>query len=411
MTVQAWFAHNEADIEPGSSVKLALTITNLGNQTESFSLTPTGLAAAWSTIRPAYVTLFGGSQETVQVEVSAPRLASTTAGPTALGIRIVPQTDPDDVEGAELTLHVAATYDRIVTMLQPALRSRRRTTFEVMVENRGNSQASCRMHLIDPTQRLDGDFDPPALGIEPGGSQLVRLKLKATSRQWERRVRTIPFRVDADQQGAPTASTTGTFVQGPVLPDRIGARLAGTALVAGALIGAWFGLARPAIDDAAERAVGKIEFPAAPVITIDPQQPVTPTTVGADEPNTNTGAVVQGDPIFVTLPSGVPANTTGEPEPFTVPAGKRLLITDLSMRNPFNDEGTAIITLGNPAANFPFNLIDYQDGFDWQRSFRTPIELLEGEAVTFQVTCSRGGQQGAPACSAVASFNGTLVDL
>ena len=81
------------------------------------------------------------------------------------------------------------------------------------------------------------------------------------------------------------------------------------------------------------------------------------------------------------------------------------------MRNPFNDEGTAIITLGNPAANFPFNLIDYQDGLDWQRSFRTPIELLEGEAVTFQVTCSRVGQQGAPACSAVASFNGTLVDL
>ena len=79
MTVQAWFAHNEADIEPGSSVKLALTITNLGNVTESFSLSPTGLAAAWSTIRPAYVTLFGGSQETVQVEVSPPRLAGTTA--------------------------------------------------------------------------------------------------------------------------------------------------------------------------------------------------------------------------------------------------------------------------------------------------------------------------------------------
>ncbi|MEZ5249817.1 MAG: hypothetical protein R2713_11570 [Ilumatobacteraceae bacterium] len=53
MTVQAWFASNEAEIEPGNSVKLALTITNLGNVTESFSLSPTGLAAAWSTIRPA----------------------------------------------------------------------------------------------------------------------------------------------------------------------------------------------------------------------------------------------------------------------------------------------------------------------------------------------------------------------
>ena len=412
MTVQAWFSHNEADIEPGSSVKLVLTITNLGNQTESFSLTPTGLASAWSTIRPAYVTLFGGSQETVQVEVSPPRLASTTAGPTALGVRIVPQTDPDDVEGAEVTLHVASTYDRIVTMLQPALRSRRRATFEVMVENSGNAQASCRMHLVDPTQRLDGDFDPPALGIEPGGSQLVRLKLKATSRQWERRARTMAFRVDADQQSAPTASATGTFVQGSMLPDRIGARLAGAVLLVGALGGAWFGLVRPAIDDAAEEAVGNIELPIAPVVTIDPQLAASQTTVSPADPGPGSGGVaIQGDPIFVTLPSGVPVNTTNEPQRYTVPDGMRLLITDLSMRNPFNDEGTAIITIGQADTNFPFNLRDYREGFDWQQRFATPIEVLEGETVEFQVTCSLVGQQGGAGCSATASFSGTLVEV
>jgi hypothetical protein len=74
-------------------------------------LSPTGLAAAWSTIRPAYITLFGGSQETVQVEVSPPRLASTTAGPTALGIAWYPrppQTSPGDV-GRGSRLHAASS--------------------------------------------------------------------------------------------------------------------------------------------------------------------------------------------------------------------------------------------------------------------------------------------------------------
>jgi hypothetical protein len=408
VTVQAWFAHNEVEIEPGSSVKLALTITNLGNVTESFSLSPTGLAASWSTIRPAYVTLFGGSQETVQVEVSPPRLASTTAGLTALGVRVVPQSDPDDVEGAEIGLHVASTYDRVVTMLQPALRSRRRATFEVMVENKGNAQASCRMHLIDPTQRLDGDFDPPALGIEPGGSQLVRLKLKATKRQWERRARTIPFRVDADQQGAPTAATTATFVQGPMLPDRIGLRLAGAVLALGALAGAWFGLVRPAIDDAAADAVGSIELPTAPALTVD--QPSTVTTVAAVDPAGSGSTIIDGEPKFVILPSGVPVNQTGEAQAYTVPAGKKLLITDLGMRNPFDDEGTAILVVGEPSRNFPFDLRWWQQGLDWQVSLRTPIELLEGEEVTFQVTCTLVGQQGAAGCSASANFSGTLVD-
>jgi hypothetical protein len=125
-----------------------------------------------------------------------------------------------------------------------------------MVENKRRHRP-LRAHR--PHAAAHGDFDPPALGIEPGGSQLVRLKLKATNRQWERRARTIPFRVDADQQGAPTASATGTFVQGPVLPDRLGARLGGAVLLLGALAGAWFGLVRPAIDDA--EAVSKIELP------------------------------------------------------------------------------------------------------------------------------------------------------
>ena len=406
MTVQAWFAHNEADIEPGSSVKLALTITNLGNVTESFSLSPTGLAAAWSTIRPAYVTLFGGSQETVQVEVSPPRLAGTTAGPTALGVRVVPQSDPDDIEQAEVTLHVASTYDRIVTMLQPALRARRRATYEVMVENKGNAQASCRMHLIDPTGRLDGDFDPPALGIEPGGSQLVRLKLKAAKRQWERRARTIPFRVDADQQGAPTASATGTFVQGPVLPDRIGVRALGLVVTLGALAGAWFGLVKPAIDDAAEEAVSKIDLPTV-TVAADPQQPVTSTTVADETPVGAGTSTLDGEPKFVFLPTSVAVNETGDPAVYTVPDGKVLRITDVQVRNPYNDEGSAILTIG-AGTSFPFNLIDRQDGYDFQLSLRTPIELEAGEVVAFQVTCTLVGQPCAPGCQPTASFSGTL---
>ena len=407
VTVQAWFASNEAEIEPGNSVKLALTITNLGNVTESFSLSPTGLAAAWSTIRPAYVTLFGGSQETVQVEVSPPRLASTTAGPTALGVRVVPQSDPDDVEQAEVTLHVASTYDRIVTMLQPALRSRRRAVFEVMVDNKGNAQASCRMHLIDPTGRLDGDFDPPALGIEPGGSQLVRLKLKATKRQWERRARTIPFRVDADQQGAPTASTTGTFVQGPVLPDRIGVRFLGLLAAAGLAVGAWFGVVRPAIDDAAADAVAAIDLPDAPVVSVDPQQPVTSTTVPAD--TGGDGTTIEGDPEFIALPTTVSQGATSDPQSYTVPEGKKLLITDITMRNPFGDEGKAILVVGT-GSSFPFDLVDYREGFDYYRAFRTPIELRAGEVVTFQVTCTAIGEPGAAGCQPPAFLSGTLAD-
>lgn len=401
VTVQAWFANNDAEIEPGVSTTLALTVTNLGNSTDSFALTPTGLAAAWSTIRPAYITLFGGSQETVEVEVSAPRLPSTTAGPTSLGVRVVPQGSPDDVESAEITLHVASTFDRRIQMLQPAIRTRRRALFELMVENQGNSQASCRMHLIDPTGRLDGDFDPPAVGIEPGGSTLVRLKLRAVRRQWERRSRSVPFRVEADQQGAPTAEATAALIQAPMLPERLWLRVGTLAGALALALAGWYGLVRPAIDDAAADAVAELE----PVAT-------TPTTVADGIPGTTTAPVqiedtAEGDPFSIGLPSGSALGETSS-QLYTAPSGKRFLVTDLTVQNAFGDEGIATLTVGTQ--RFEFDLINLE-GFDWQRSFVTPIQLLPGETVVFEVSCGSVGQLGSATCSAAAIVNGRLVDV
>ena len=86
-----------------------------------------------------------------------------------------------------------------------------------------------------------------------------------------------------------------------------------------------------------------------------------------------------------------------------------LRITDVQVRNPYNDEGSAILTIG-AGTSFPFNLIDRQDGYDFQLSLRTPIELEAGEVVAFQVTCTLVGQPGAPGCQPTASFSGTLTD-
>ena len=151
MAAQAWFSRSDIEVVPGTSAVFQLTIVNLGDTTETFSLAPVGLAAGWTTIRPGSVTLFGGSQEVVDVEVQPPLLPSTTAGPTALTVRIVPQSDPDDVGSSETTLQVGPTYTRRLHMLQPALRARRTAVYEMMLENQGNTQASCRLHLLDPT--------------------------------------------------------------------------------------------------------------------------------------------------------------------------------------------------------------------------------------------------------------------
>ena len=219
MAAQAWFSLDQVDVAPGSTVVLQLTVVNLADTTDAFVLTPSGLAAAWTTIEPATLTLFGGTQQVVAVEVRPPMLPSTTAGPTLLAVRIVPHSDPDDVRGAETTIVIGGSHSRRLDVLQPAQRGRLGATFEMMLENRGNTPASCRLRVVDPSGRVEGEFDPPAAGVEPGASTLIRLKLRTKGLQWERRARTLPFRIDADQTGSPTATAEATFVQVPMVPD------------------------------------------------------------------------------------------------------------------------------------------------------------------------------------------------
>jgi hypothetical protein len=391
MAAQAWFSRGDIEVVPGTSAVFQLTIVNLGDTTETFSLAPVGLAAGWTTIRPGSVTLFGGSQEVVDVEVQPPLLPSTTAGPTALTVRIVPQSDPDDVGSSETTLQVGPTFTRRLHMLQPALRARRTAVFEMMLENQGNTQASCRLHLLDPTGRVDGDFDPPAAGVEPGASSLIRLKVHANRLQWERRSRTVQFTIDADQPGCPTATAPVTFVQASMIPERLFGRLLALAAAIAALAGVWYGIVKPSIRDAADDAVTE-QLPAAisstsvaitPVVPASPNDSVPVSIVTPIAP-----PIVDEGTLFSTLlappaPAGQTAALTVD-----VPPGTTFQLTDFAVQNPNKDAGVAVVMNGaNPI--YTISLADVLG--DKRIALVSPIEVVGGTALVFQVTCNGGG--------------------
>jgi hypothetical protein len=408
MAAQAWFSRSDIEVVPGTSAVFQLTIVNLGDTTESFSLAPVGLAAGWTTIRPGSVTLFGGSQEVVDVEVHPPLLPSTTAGPTALTVRIVPQSDPDGVGSSETTLQVGPTFTRRLHMLQPALRARRTAVYEMMLENQGNTQASCRLHLLDPTGRVDGDFDPPAVGVEPGASSLVRLKLHANRLQWQRRSRTVQFSIDADQPGCPTASAPVTFVQASMVPERLFGRLL-AALATAAVLGlVWAALVKPAIRNAADDAVTK-QLPAAmsstsvvtvAPIVVSPNDSVPVTTVAAAP----TPAVNPGTLFSKLLAPAAPAAQT-KSITVDVPAGTTFELTDFFVQNPDRDTGVARLLNGS---NVIYTL-SLADVLGVQRqSLVSPIEVLGGTSLVFEVNCS-GANDPSGNCTTSMLVSGRMV--
>ena len=400
MAAQAWFALDQVDVAPGSTVVLQMTVVNLADTTDAFVLTPSGLAAAWTTIEPATLTLFGGTQQVVAVEVRPPMLPSTTAGPTLLAVRIVPHSDPDDVRGAETTIVIGGSHSRRLDVLQPAQRGRHGATFEMMLENRGNTPASCRLRVVDPSGRVEGEFDPPAAGVEPGASTLIRLKLRTKGLQWERRARTLPFRIDADQTGSPTATAEATFVQVPMVPERLVGRLVAAAGALALVAACWFTIVKPAIRNAADDAVAQA-------------RPATGSTVAgpADTGPTNDTVATLVPVIDTGQPTAIPfapiaAQGATVEQRYAVPAGQVLHVTDLIVQNPNADQGTLTIQR-NDVVLFTYRLDNIFS--DVGVPLVTPIEFLTGQDLVVVVICVGVGDQTVGSCAPKVIASGVLL--
>lgn len=402
MSAQAWFSQQEVEVAPGLTTAIQLTVANLADRTDSFSIVPSGLAAGWTSIRPASVTLFGGSTETVTVEVTPPPVHTTTAGPTALTVRVVPQSAPDDVAATEVILEVAPFFDRRLTLLQPALRSRRGATFELMFDNQSNAPASCRLRVAEGMNLVDADFNPPALGAEPGASSLVKVRVKAKGVQWERRSRTLPFVLEAEQPGTPPTTVAGTLVQTPVLPERMFGRLAAAAAALGALALAWVSVVRPEIRRSVDDRVATVTV--STIVgsvsgTTIPGQPAPSTT----PPSTTPVVASNLKGASARLQPGAAVQET-KSQAFAAPADADFLLTDWILQNPDGDTGTARLLRGADVL-YEWDLATVQ--LDLLGAYVTPIEVAAGGDLSLQVTCLTAGD-GSGVCTTAMTVSGQL---
>lgn len=404
MATQACFTTTETQVAPGTTTTLSLLVRNLGEHTERYALSPTGVAASWTTLRPAYLTVFPGSHQSVDVDVTAPRPPVATAGPSALGVRVVPLSVPDEVVNADVTLEVAPTHVRSVALLDPAVRSRRRATYDVLLDNLGNAPAVCQVRFIEPSGRLEGSVDTPVVRIDPGGSALVRISVRARHLLWDRRTRSIPFRVDADEPGAPSASSAGSFLQTPMLPERLGLRVLGALAAVGALGGIWLAVVRPEVERVVDRAVAELPAPSLPAA--DGTVPAAPEVAPPASAVGSTAAPERvGEPFSDTIPGAADIGQQSV-ETVTVPEGAVLETTQLIVQNPYGDEGSVVVSLGD--VRLEYDLADL-DGVDANQGFVEPVLVGPGAQIAVEVSCAVAGRPGASACSVSATVLGRLV--
>jgi len=402
VSLQAWFSNDDVAVAPGSKLTLMLTVHNLGESTDSYTIVPAGLTAGWTTVKQGNLTLFGGSQEVIEVEIAPPALPTTTAGPTAVSIRVIPLGDSDDAIVAEATVGIESFDDCRLVALQPVRRARHRALFEFMVENHGNSLASCRLRLIDASDRIDGTFDPPAVGVAPGSASLVRLKSKARRGVFRRGTRTLDFEIEAERQGHAPASTSLSFVQSPTIPAAAIARTLLAVAILGGLVLAWFALIKPTIEDAASDQVD--DRIAELVAESDDSTATAPATTVPDAESPNTD---EGEPTFFRL-TVAPTLTQTADQSETMPDGEVFDMTDVRLENPFNDKGVATL-LVNGDQVFIWSLDNIRGQLFEPRI--TPIRLQPGDNVTFSVRCDEIGDATRSTCTNAINIGGIAVEI
>lgn len=400
VSVQTWFSSNEIVAEPGTEISLPLSIHNLGDSTESYTVIPAGLAASWTQVTRGNITLFGGSRDVIDILITPPAIPTTSAGPTSVAVRIIPQGAPDDAVVAEVVLAIQPFDDRRIVTLQPIQRTRRRANYEFMVENHGNGLASCRLRLIDPTERVDGSFDPPAVGVAPGGASLVRFKAKAKRNIFRRARRTLDFEVEAEQQGHNPAIASMSLVQPPTIPAAAIVRMLAVGAIVGGAAAAWFGLIRPEIRDAADN---RVDERIAELTPADPSEPAPVLTTIVEEEPTVTAPPEGGEPAFYRLEVNASLTQTADTSQ-TMPDGELFDLTDVRIENSLNDSGVATL-LVNGDTVFQWSLSNIR-GQLFEPSL-TPIRLQPGDNLTFSVRCDAiGAESSKSTCTTAINIGG-----
>lgn len=419
MPLRVELTPDEVIVAPGDEERLTLTVESSDETADTYGFVATGLSRGWTTIEPPSLRLLPGASGTATVTVKPPRLASVGAGSSSFEIKVFPLRDPDSETSVDGTLTILGFDDRLIHVAQPVLAGRRRARYDVVFDNVGNVRASTRLTLVDNTRRLKGTFDPPSLGVEPGMTATARLAVTTKGLRW-RKTRTLPFSVQATQDNHRSAEATANFVQHPVISTRQTGWFFSLVAIAGLLVGGWYGIARPRLDRAVNRAVDKAVARAVTSLPTAPTDPGVTLTTGPIDPSATaapqptSSAADDGTSLSISIPmNATPGTSFIKQITDLIPAGKQLQIRDVIFFNPNHDSGVfnvlrdneivEAVSTENVSTFIPMQLL-------------LPLLFNAGQKASVSLACKSAGPNavaaagGTAGCNSLVLINGKLVD-
>lgn len=492
MSATATLDTPEVSVEPGGAADVPLQIRNSGSTVEEYRFEVVGPCAAWTTVAPDRVSLYPETAETVTVRLRPPRDPGTAAGEAPYGIRVVPTNNPDTAVVPEGTVTVLPFTEITAELLPRSSQSARKGKHRVAVDNRGNTPVTAKLVAQPGGRGAVPRFAKAEFAIPPGRAEFADVGMRPTKLVWFGPPRTHPFQIavttamaaaaapttapgatDGAKPGEPAAAPAppppasapasppasappppspsgeaphtpapvtvlldGTFEQRALLPRWTPRALIALVVVAGLLVGLWFGVLRPTVRSAARDAVTPDVVNAAQEKAQNPEGKGATPSPGANgganggqlngggsggsgggsprpgqsggQPGRNPGGdpgqpgggapggAASAKPTSARLEVADAAGGDSSSSAYEVPAGQAFELTDLVVQNPQGDAGTLVIANQDK----PILSLALENFRDQDYHFVTPVVVPGGASLTMTVNCAQVGRPvAAPAPS------------
>ena len=345
-------------VEPGSTVKVPITVRNTGSVVDRVTFSALGDAEPWVTFVPESVSLFPGTEGTAEAVISPPRLSTVPAGPVPFGIRAASGEDPAGTVVEEGVLQVGAFSDITLELVPQVASGRRLARSRLAIDNRSNTVYSAELGGSDRSGTLTAAFHPASITVAPGAAEFVRVRLTPVRPFWRGPAVSRPYRVTlmAPPDGVHPAEThvDGSVLQEAMLPRWLVPLAAALAALAVLALVLWFAFLRPQIRSAASREV-RNQLASAGIAPAggssangnpaggSPPAPAGGGGGGGTSPTTAVAVVASGPAAGsggLTVNGSQHASGNGTTTVYTVPSGRTLQVTDLLVQNAAGDSGT-----------------------------------------------------------------------
>jgi hypothetical protein len=225
-------------VDPGGEISATVRVRNAGDIVDEFYVTVVGDPERWTVVEPTSISLFPGTEGTVQLRFRPPRASSTPAGRLTFGVAATSRVDPEKAVVEEGVIDVLSYHEATAELVPKTSRAWRSTAHVLRLANLGNEAITGAVAATDADQRLELAVTPATLQIEPGASREATVSVGSRSAPLFGSTERLPFAVSVNM-GASRAPivTDGVFEQRPPLGRSPLPLLAfGTVLIVGALL-------------------------------------------------------------------------------------------------------------------------------------------------------------------------------